>query len=896
MKTTVLQHPGGTVFRNWKKILAVTVLFTLLAMAASALLFQNLRFSWIDLVPEKSRAVQQYNSIIKQFKSASALIVTVQGANRNDVEKAITFAGRKLQQQAGPINSVMYRMPVDFLKKNRLLLTKTKDLKRTAEHLTGFSLVPFMHGINDLLEDAWVGDSKGLRRQEKDASAMVNTFHDYITLLEMTVQQKRSPGLLNRVATGFTSGPEYMVSADGTFGILTVFPGIPVEDIKGSVKLANRLDRLFEQWEKQLPGIKFGQTGMHTMTRDEMRTSEQDSMVVTMLAFVLIIILMIFAFRIPSAPLLGMLSLFCGIVWTFGLTWLVIGSLNLMTAMVAAILLGLGIDYSVHFLSQYSEARASGCSVEESLDRAYRRSGRGLILGALTTAVAFLVLAFIPFRALGELGLVTALGVIATAVSSLILLPALLCLREARAVAKNRPAKQIYSRIPQEYRFLSRSEALLNRKPLLTVVITLLLTGLFFWQALSLQFTGDLKEIEAAGIPAIVNNDLLQKKLDMTSDSVMAVSKSIGQDRLLWNRLDRNPLIAQIDSISAWLPSAEQQRIRRKIITAYRRKITAARSVRYNSAKFATQLNRFYKNLLELRDMARLGGLVRLERRITELLDDNGTNRGGRLVRLHRAIKNNKGVLQFERLNASFEQRLRRATLAMTTPQQLTLDKLPRSVVDRVVSRDGKQFLLTAWLQQDVWKTVGTGKTVGYLQRSAGDELTGMVIFMDLLIKTAAETGRDATLIALAAIFVLVTLDFRRLRLSIPALLNLLFACIWMFGIGALLNIKLNFMNILALPLIIGIGIDDSVHIIHRFRRNGCRDFHRVLVSTGRAVFLTSITTMIGFGSLTFARFRGFQSFGLLLFIGVAAALLLSVIFLPALLRLLYRRNSNGGL
>jgi predicted RND superfamily exporter protein len=108
-----------------------------------------------------------------------------------------------------------------------------------------------------------------------------------------------------------------------------------------------------------------------------------------------------------------------------------------------------------------------------------------------------------------------------------------------------------------------------------------------------------------------------------------------------------------------------------------------------------------------------------------------------------------------------------------------------------------------------------------------------------------------------------------------------------MLGVMALAGIKINYMNIFAVPLVLGIGIDDGVHIIHRYRREGT--FGVTLSRTGRAVFLTSLTTGIGFGSMIFARMQGFASMGIALAIGVAACFLTSVFFLPPLVRVVER-------
>jgi predicted RND superfamily exporter protein len=98
-----------------------------------------------------------------------------------------------------------------------------------------------------------------------------------------------------------------------------------------------------------------------------------------------------------------------------------------------------------------------------------------------------------------------------------------------------------------------------------------------------------------------------------------------------------------------------------------------------------------------------------------------------------------------------------------------------------------------------------------------------------------------------------------------------------------LAGLMITFMNIMAIPMIIGIGVDDGVHIVHRYNVEGSGAHHTVFSSTGRAVLLTALTTMLGFGSLALATLRSLGSLGIALFIGVAACFVASILVIPPL-------------
>jgi predicted RND superfamily exporter protein len=161
---------------------------------------------------------------------------------------------------------------------------------------------------------------------------------------------------------------------------------------------------------------------------------------------------------------------------------------------------------------------------------------------------------------------------------------------------------------------------------------------------------------------------------------------------------------------------------------------------------------------------------------------------------------------------------------------------------------------------------------------------TGTPVLMRVLVDTGKRDGATATLLALAVIVCILLVDFRSVTLTVLAVVPLITAAIWTIGMMTVLKWQFNFVNIMATPLILGIGIDDGVHIVHRYLKEGRGSLTRVLASTGKAVLLTSLTTMLGFGSFVFARYQGYAHLGKLLFLGVGLCFVTSVTVLPALI------------
>ena len=162
-------------------------------------------------------------------------------------------------------------------------------------------------------------------------------------------------------------------------------------------------------------------------------------------------------------------------------------------------------------------------------------------------------------------------------------------------------------------------------------------------------------------------------------------------------------------------------------------------------------------------------------------------------------------------------------------------------------------------------------------------------MFLLMNLETIRE-GKLAFLAAVGVIFLVLVLDFKRPLVAILALLPLFSGIAFTLAVMWLLNEKLNYLNVIALPVIIGIGVDDGVHFFHRYLQEGKGGLRRAVTSVGRAMLMTSLTTMIGFGSLMLYLMRGMASMGLVLFVGVGMCFLVSITLLPALAKVFENR------
>jgi predicted RND superfamily exporter protein len=223
---------------------------------------------------------------------------------------------------------------------------------------------------------------------------------------------------------------------------------------------------------------------------------------------------------------------------------------------------------------------------------------------------------------------------------------------------------------------------------------------------------------------------------------------------------------------------------------------------------------------------------------------------------------------------------LARSLNTMLDGDQMTLrEALPAAVRDQFVSADG-HYLVMLHPKDDVWEYEPMRMFIEDV-RAVDPNVTGTPITHLMSLGEMLRAFIIMSVLALAAIIVLLAIDFHSARDVILALAPLIVGLIWTVEVMGLFGLSFNLANFFAAPMLIGLGVDSAVHILHRYHEGGDR---LNMGHTRRAVILTALTTIIGFGALVIAHHRGLRSLGLVMAIGSTACMLSSIIVLPALL------------
>lgn len=841
-----------------KLILMVALLLTIVAVILASGL--SMELSWVALAPQGNVSVKEYQEIIEEFPTLNAIMVVVESDDQIQMASAVKDVEEALVKLDDYVMSVTAGVDQEFALDYALLLAGD-DVDRLVPMLMDSNYDTLQMILSYLLlnyDDVLENMNKKERNQFEYAMISLTQLMD----LSADYDSEHSDEL-REIMTSFLTGHSLMTSDDGRMTMVLIQPSFDLMDIEKLEPGVNVIEAAIEQVNSMYSDVDLRATGMHIVGRDEMVSIQSDSSLTTIIALILILGTLYFAFRAFSAPVLAFIPLVLGIVWDVGLTKLVIGRLNMMTAFSAAMLMGLGIDYAIHMYSSYTERRSLGYDKNDALEHAITITGPGIITGAMTTAVAFLALNMSQLELLSELGTVMGLGIICTLVSVFWVLPALLVLKKEK--------EEKILKIKGHYKWIGNVSTFSRRFKIPVMILLVIGTIFMAYQARDIEFDLNLMNLEPEGLASIELMEYLIDEYDMSADSFSIQVDSLEEVYRLKEAYEKVDGVREVASIATLIPEDQNDRI--------------------------DELNDI-KMLLSQRTPMRI-----TERNMLELTIDEQLKTVDQLMASYDRLGYDKHVLEnlkdsmidfkstidetdLEVLSKDYYTTFDDLIEQMIQVKPLTPEALPDNFKAQFVSKDNSKYLMTIYMDFDIWSNMDTEKGEKFFDdlMAVSPSTTGTPLFMKVLYDAASEEMLQIGMVLLAILMVIMMIHFRSIKYTMLALIPLFLTLVFMVGTMKLMNLSFNMLNFLSVLLVIGIGIDDGVHILHHYKA-GEKKIHYLFSSVGRAILLTTITTMCGFGSLVFSSYRGIASLGAALFIGVGYAFIMTVIVLPMFLK-----------
>jgi hopanoid biosynthesis associated RND transporter like protein HpnN len=839
-----------------------------------------------NLVGSNKKYHQTFLRFKNEFPTQDDLVVVVESENTEKNRQFVERLGAKLDAETNLFHDVFYKGDLKMLGRKALLFVPDSDLtdlKKTLKDFRPF-IAEFTHTTNLISLFKMVCSQFRTAKQEDNAEneALINALPALTRIITQATDSLRRPGTPPSPGITALFDPNgdadqqiYITFAKGRIYLVTA--QAPTDEL--NIAAVVRLRQLVAETKTEVPGLNVGLTGEPVLELDEMAQSQKDTTVAIFVSLVLSALIFIYGYQETGRPVKATLCLIVGLGYTLAFATLVIGHLNILTITFMPILIGLAIDYGVHLISRYEEELRHGSSEEAALTKAMVYTGQGILTGGLTTAGGFLAMGLTDFKGIQEMGIICGGGLIVCLVPMMTMLPVLL-LRGRQNVVDHEQGELAEKR--------ARIENLWLRRPLWTAGVILVLCALAATQLHKVYFDYNLLNMQSEGLAAVeYEKDLINS----TPKSVLfgaVIATNLEQAVAFEQQLTNLPAVSSIDSITGFLNEDQT----RKLATIEDIKQDLASVCFEAPDPKPVDLQELSGTLYSLRGYLH-AALEVIPQDEPALRKELGSVADAILALRKEMLRGDTRRLAANSLKLAEYQRslfadVRDTFQALRTQDNrapLSVADLPQALHDRFIGVTGK-YLLMVYPKGNVWKRE--------VQKVFIDEVgkiypnvTGTPVQLYHYTALLKDSYQEAAWYSLGAIALLVFVHFRSLICVALALVPVAIGSLWLGGLMGWLGVPLNPANIMTLPLVIGIGVTNGIHILNRFAEEQTPNI--LGRSTGKAVLVSGLTAMAGFGSLMLAQHRGIYSLGCVMTAGLATCMIAGLTFLPALLNLLMR-------
>ncbi|MBI5514075.1 MAG: MMPL family transporter [Deltaproteobacteria bacterium] len=821
-----------------------TVVWAALAVLAGCVGYASrleLRGDFLELLPSESVGARSFRASLARMGGGNAtLLVMVRSPDRQANRRFVDALEPRLRTLPRHLVRTVEKGPEEarrFFLANRWLFAEVGDLEEL-ECEVSRARRRAQPGFVDLDDEPCAAQRSdrgiGAAAPEPPATAPANPSAAASPFERFRAQVNARVRDVDRFPDGYFHDPE------GTLWAIVVrSPGTGTGDRSGDDLLARVRAHVEAVGPRGYhPSLEVGYAGDIPNAIEERKALENDVLVVTLVALVLILGSITVFFRSGAAIFQVGFAMTLGVAMAFALAMGAFGYLNASTAFLGSIIAGNGINYGIIYLARYRECRVAGASVHDALLDAVKTCRVGTSLASLAAAGAYGSLMLTSFRGFSQFGLIGAAGMLACWAATMVVMPASVCAWEGLRGRLQEPPKPAgaarWAPVAGAVGWLS------SRFPKAVLILGVALSVAAVW-----RLPGYLRD------PWEYNFSKLGSRGSHRSG---AGQWSTQADRLFASH--GAPTLLLANDLQEVLPLAEALRQRDRTLTG----------------------GRYVERVETLWD--RLGGPPSVVARKLELL-----------ASLRRELDLLLPSLTGEDLRTAREWRPPEA-LGVLRPEAL-----PSLVREQFTERDGRVGTpFFVYFRPDVW--MSDGRTLLKVARLTQDlplpdgrrvpTVSRAAVFAEM-ITCMGRDGPRATAAAFGAVVLLVLLATRRLGPAAAVLGSLLCGVAWTVGGAAWLGVRLNFLNFVALPLTFGIGVEYAVNLQDRIRHTRGAVAEAVR-SVGGAVFLCSFTTIVGYGALLTSDNQALQSFGSYAIAGELSCIVTALFLLPAALSLAARR------
>ncbi len=774
---------------------------------------------------------------------------------------------RQIAPEAG-FASVFAPGADEFFRRNGILLRNLDQVEETVDNLAGVQpfLTPLAEDLSLPALLSTLGDFLVIGGQElEDEETLPRLFASMARTIKAALRGRLEYLSWQKLMRGDDAGND---SGDDerSLEFVVVRPELDYGRLNPGRQAIQSMRDAMREVEREVPGVRVRLTGNVALRSEDLRSVENSVGLGFGLSFIAVAALLYMGLASWRMVLACLGTLLTGLVCTLGFAMLAIGRLNLISVSFVVLYVGLGIDYAIQYSLGYREGLRRGLEKRQALSQAAEETGNSLLLCAITTAIGFY--SFVPTAYIGasELGLISGTGMFIIFAATMTVLPALFALMPAdlaqgRSLGLGRHASSFPAR---------RSRLVTGSAAVLIVASLALLPGVHF-DANPLN----LSDQDAESV--VTARDLFR-----TGENSPWNISLLAQDReeaaREAARLAELPEVARTVHIGDFLPTDMED------------KLTALQDLEFILPPLPPA-----PESIEIRPCDYAGCRAALEsfgQALATYLRGPGQGQPEAAMLLE-SVRDLTARLSDRQAGESALRLLEQAMLRpmaalleslrdMRLARPFGLRDLPPELVEQYVSPKGA-YLVQAFPSQDLSIPANQKRFVEAV-RTVDPEVTGPPVAVLESGQTISSAFLQAMLLALGLIGMFLLLVLRSARETALMLMPLTLGILYTLGTMVAAGIAFNFANIIVVPLILGIGVDYSIHLVQRYRSGNESAADLLGTATARGVLFSALTTTASFVSLAFSSHDGMAGMGVLLTVSIGLMLMSTLMILPAVL------------
>ncbi|MDY7227527.1 efflux RND transporter permease subunit [Hyalangium rubrum] len=816
------------------------VLLVILALLAASVWGASkltINSNQLDLISQELPEVKEVKRIIDMVGGSGYLMLALRGSDEPTLKRVADDLAAQIQADKENVRFLTYKLPVEFVQENMVLFVKTEDLAEGKRRIMAYM---------------------------KDQLRRSNPF--YIELKKTEPVKLELQDLIDKYSSVGKKSirDDYYISQDRKMMMMLIKPMWDTNELGKSKAYVEKLTQDLAEYSKtNAAGVKlvedydlmgdaktvaYGFTGSYKTAVDDSYAIEESLGPVAVIAFLAILAITIAFFRKWAPTVIVVSGMVIGTLITMGFTYATVGELNMITSILGGILMGFGIDFGIHFIFRTRLELGAGKPYDVAIRDAIINAGRPALVSAVVTAGSFMVLMVSDFRGFSQFGFLAGCGTLILGFTLFAWSPALLAL--AGRINPTLPQRLIGVMQPPAATNASGKEVRFPRPRLLlgvsTVIVVLVCAAAVPWnssdpapgQKLSfferiqrgVGFNYNTRALIPEGQPSVRLQDEISARFQISSDPIAVYTKTLEEAKQVYEELTGHPekykSIDQVVSIYTFVPPPEIAKANRKILDEWEeelKEIDVAALPPEMQEKAA-----LFKKMLSAQPFD-VHGVPDIYANQFRHLPTTKPENHGYLTFIYPSVDlwDGKLMLQFA------------------------------DETSIIKTADGKEF-----------RAAGAAQLYARLARIvlADGKLTVLLVSLWILVMHFA--------------------DFRSVPLALASVIPLTVGLAMMLGFMSLFDLRLNFMNIIILPILLGFGVSHGLYLLHRFLEGTSPVV--ALRSVGAAVASSTLTAVAGFAALLAAKHNGLKSMGLVATIGLFTTLVVSFTVLAAVMQLLH--------